>query len=299
VRIRQATPPYLLPAPETVSAGPWILGGAEPLPERLVDWDPATELEVFREVELDADRLVAEGGLGPDARVRLLPMVRSDLTGLRIVGAAADLDLAFAGDGPHPISLRVGGGELGGTVTISTRLVWLSGSNPSSLGPTRPGSELWGDEARCVLEGEGARFPVSAVSFASLMTLDPAAAWTLDWEPSRLEDPVLGAVRLLVNTDHARVRESVVSGSQEPGADVVRALVHFDVARTLITTALRDEAFVETADSYPEGSVGRTIADLLRAHWDETPTALASRLRNFPRQFAMELQARFHPVPDG
>jgi hypothetical protein len=297
MKVRQVTPPYLLPEPSAVVAGPWTLAGGEQLPERLVDWDPATDLDLVREVELDIDRLLVEEALGDDARLRLLPMVRSDLTGLRIVGAATDVDLAASGQGTHPISLRVGGETLGGTVTISTRLLWLSGSNPSSLGPTRAGSELWGDEVRCVLEGEGSRFPVSAVSFSSLATLDPGAAWTLDWDPARLEDPVLGAVRLLINTDHPRVRDSVASASQEPGADVVRSLIHFEVARTLITTALGDEEFVESADSYPEGSVGRTIVDLLRTHWDETPAALASRMRGFPRLFEMELQARFAPVP--
>jgi hypothetical protein len=297
VRVRQATPAYLLPSPEAIAAGPWFLNEGEPLPERLPNWDPATEFAVFREIELDAERLASEGGLGTDARVRLLPMVRSDLTGLRIVGTTTDVDLASA-EAAHPIALRVPGEKLGGTVTLSTRLVWLSGADSSSLGPTRPGSEVWGDEIRCILEGEGSRFPVSAVSFSSLPTLDAAAAWTLDWEPSRLEDPVLGAMRLLVNTDQPRVRDSVVSGSSDPGADVVRALVQFDVARTLITTALRDEMFVESVESYPEGSVGRTIADLLGAHWEESPTVLAARMRNFPRQFEMELQARFRPVPD-
>jgi hypothetical protein len=298
VKVRQATPAYPLPATDVIQAGPWRFGEGEELPERLVNWDPATELDVFREIELDPDRLIAEAGLGDDAQLRLLPMVRSDLTGLRIVGTATDVNLSSSAGAAHPIALRVPGEKLGGTVTIATRLVWLSGSSPGSLGPTRPGSELWGDEVRCILEGEGSRFPVSAVSFSGLATLDAAAAWTLDWEPSRLEDPILGAVRLLVNTDHPRVRDSIVSGSEDPGADVVRALVHFDVARTLITTALRDETFVESAEAYPEGSVGRTIADLLGVHWDEAPTALAARMRNFPRQFEMELQARFRPVPD-
>lgn len=297
MKVRQVTPPYLLPAMDAVTAAPWLLADGEPLPERLANWDPATDLEVVREVTLNRDRLIA-AGLGEDTRVRLVATARSDLTRLRIVGAFTDVDLAAFEEGPRSVSLRAKGETLGGTVTLSTRLVWMSGFNPTPLGPVRPGSELWGDEMRSILEGQAARFPVSAVSFSSLTSLDPAASWTLDWEPSRFEEPVMGAVRLLVNTDQPRVRASIVSEADIAGADAVRAFVHFDVARTLITTALASEEFVERAESYPEGTVGRTIADLLDRHWEESPTALAARARDFPRQFEMELQARFRPMPE-
>ena len=225
----------------------------------------------------------------------LIPRVRSDRTGLRIVGTPATVDAANGVD-VH-IAVHVRGDALGGTMTVSTGLVWVAGARLGPLAPGLPGSQLWSDEFRCALEGLAARFPISPVAFSSLPTLDPDAAWTLDWEPTQLDDPVLGAVRLLVNTEHPRVRESVVSGSREPGADVVRALIHFDVARTLVTSALENPEFVERVDAYPDESVGRTIADLIRSHWNESPAALAARHSRYPRRFEMELQARFRPVP--
>jgi hypothetical protein len=297
MRVREASRPYAMPDQGVVVADRWMLPDGTDLPNRLDDWDPATDLHVIQEVEIDVDRLRDSTGLDAEAEVLLMATIRSDLTGLRVAGNRVPVSLKGRDSVGHAISLHVRGSVLGGTVTISTILVWMSGLKGGGITPKLAGSELWREETRCVLEGESSRFPVSAVAFSTVPTLEPAAAWTLDWEPSRLDEPVLGAVRLLVNTDYTRVRDSVISGSAEPGADVVRATVHFEVARTLIVGALAEEEFLFGFDSFPEGSVGRAIADLIRQHWDESPISLAARWRDFPRQFEMELQARFPPVP--
>lgn len=298
MRVRGISHPYMLPTDDAIAPEPWLLVDGRELPDRLPDWDPATDLHLFRGVSIDAPLLRESAALDPDAELVLIPTIRSDATGLRITGRPTPVDLGRGGKARHEVSLHVRGPSLGGTVTIATALIWMSGANVSGLGPTMAGSELWSDRVRCILEGDAARFPVSAAPFPELPTLDPSAAWSLDWEPSRLEEPVLGAVRLLINSEHPRVRDSILSGSEEPGADVVRSLVHFEVARTLIAAALANEEFLAAPESFDEGSVGRAIADLIRLHWDESPLALAARLRDYPRQFEMELQARFPPIPE-
>jgi hypothetical protein len=299
VKVRAVSYPYMLPADGSVAAGPWLFSDGKDLPARLSDWDPATDLHLFRDVVIDEAKLVESAALDSDAEVVLFTTVRSDATGLRVAGRPAKVDLHGEAESRHQISLDVRGSSLGGTITVRTALVWLAGENASGLGPTLAGSELWSHEVRCVLEGDSARFPVSAAPFSELPALDPAAAWTLDWEPSRLEEPVLGAVRLLVNSEHNRVRESVLSGSEGPGADVVRALVHFEVARTLISAALANEEFLDAPESFDEGSTGRAISDLIRLNWEESPSVLAAKMRDYPRQFEMELQSRFPPIPGG
>jgi hypothetical protein len=264
----------------------------------LPNWDPATDLHLAREVLINVPLLRGSAALDSEAEVILVPTIRSDATGIRIAGRPATIDLSGEAETRHQVSLHVRGSALGGTVSVATTLTWMAGPNVSGLGPTLPGSELWSDGERCVLEGDSARFPVSAAPFSELPTLDPSAAWNLDWEPSRLEEPVLGAVRLLINAEHPRVRDSILSGSEEPGADVVRAFVHYEVARTLICAALANEEFLADPEYFDEGSVGRAIADLIQMHWDEAPRVLAARVRDYPRQFEMELQARFPPVPE-
>lgn len=298
MRVRGISYPYMLPVEEAIVAEPWLMADGRELPLRLPDWDPATDLHLVREVLIDGQKLTASAALDPSAEVILFPTIRSDATGLRMTGRAARVDFSGTGDARHQISLDVRGSSLGGTITASTALVWLAGPNSSGLEPTLAGSELWADQVRCVLEGGSARFPVSAAPFSELPMLDPAAAWSLDWEYERLEEPVLGSMRLLINSEHPRIRKSILSGSKEPGADVVRALVHFEVARTLLAAALRNEEFLTAPESFDEGSVGRTIADLIQLHWDESPMVLAARMRDYPRQFEMELQARFPPIPE-
>jgi hypothetical protein len=139
---------------------------------------------------------------------------------------------------------------------------------------------------------------VSAVDFSSIPRLEPGAAWTVDWRPADLADPAMGAVRLLVNSGNPRIRAAVVSSSAEPGAEILRAAIQHDVARRLILSVLDVEDFVEDPGQFPEGSIGRAIADLLSIHWpsDDAP-ALAARARDFPQMFEMELQSRFPPTP--
>ncbi len=298
MRHGQVSMPYALPPEDVVDPGPWMTVDGLTLPARLPDWDPATDLHLFREIEIRHEELTESCDLSPRCELALVPTVRSNLTGLRIVGDAGTLGPGSEGGTVRvAISLHVRGESLGGAIALTTDLVWVAGQ-AGPLGPRRPGSRLWTDEIQCVIEGAAARFPISAVAFSALPTLDPNAAWTLDWDPTRMDDPVLGAVRLLVNTEHERLRESIISGSEDPGADVVRAVVQFDIARTLIGTALEDEEFVAGVDSYPEGSVGRTIRDLLEMHWDESAAVLAARMRNYPRRFEMELQSRFRPIPE-
>jgi hypothetical protein len=195
------------------------------------------------------------------------------------------------------LMLDVKGDIVGGTLKLSTVLVFMRGEHVDPLGASRPGSTLWSDTQQCDLEGAAARFPVSAVDFATLPRLEPESAWTLDWQTADYTDNVLGALRLLVNSGYPGVVDAVVTGRGGREAEILRACINHDVAETLIRTALDDEEFLGESDHYPEGSVGRTISDLVRLYWDEPPTTLAARARDHPQRFEMELQSRFPPIP--
>jgi hypothetical protein len=101
-----------------------------------------------------------------------------------------------------------------------------------------------------------------------------------------------------VNSDNERIRGAIVTGSNASDAEVIRSIITFDVARTLITSALSREEFLERYESYPEGSVGRAIAELIQLRWQESPAALAQKLALNAAAFEAEIQARFPPVED-
>ncbi|TDH46681.1 hypothetical protein E2F47_27100 [Mycobacterium eburneum] len=72
------------------------------------------------------------------------------------------------------------------------------------------------------------------------------------------------------------------------------SFVIFDVARTLITEALRIERFVENPEVFADGSIGRMLFDLLSTCWPGVPVAtLRSRSRHEAPRFNAELQAHF------
>jgi hypothetical protein len=298
MRLRgQAALPYLPLDSASVLAEGWTTREGDALPERLVDWDPATDLHLFRDIELEGSSIKETCHLGDGSRLGVLPLARSDRTGLRIAGELTVLGTDAERE-RTTIGLHLRGEALGGTLTLTTSVVSLDANPDDPIAPNLPGSELWRDETRCDLEGAAPRFPISAVDFREVPTLDPEAAWTLDWRPSELDDPVLGAVRLLVNSGTPGVAAAIISGSTEPGAEILRAVIQHDVARSLILSALATAEFVEDPGHFPDGSIGRAIADLLAIHWAEDIPALAARAQQFPRRFEMELQARFPPLPD-
>jgi hypothetical protein len=295
LRVREASLPYCPLDPGVVTAEPWTTLAGDELPQRLVDWDPATSLHLFRDLELrtaDARRgsRLSEGG-----RLGVLPLARSDRTGLRIAGTMVVVDIDEDVQ-RVAIALHLRGDAVGGILTLTTTVVSLEDHPRDPLAPQLPGSELWHDDVRCDLEGAAPRFPVSTVDFREIPTLEPDAAWTLDWRPTDLSDPVLGAVRLLVNSGNPRIAAAVISGSTEPGADILRAAIQHDVARSLILSALDTAEFVEDPGQFPDGSIGRAILDLLSLHWTDDVPTLAARAGEHPRRFDMELQARFPPL---
>jgi hypothetical protein len=296
MRIREASLPYIPLDPALVTAEPWTTLEGDELPPRLIEWDPATDLHLFRDLELRVADARRATRLPEDARLGVLPLARSDRTGLRIAGTPVVLGAADA-ERRVSIGMHLRGDAVGGILTLTTAIVSLEDRPPDPVAPQLPGSELWRDEARCDLEGDAPRFPVSTVAFRDVATLEPDAAWTLDWRPTELSDPVLGAIRLLVNSGNPRVAAAIISGSTEPGADVLRATIRHDVARNLILTALDTPEFVEEPGRFPDGSIGRAILDLLSLNWSDDVPTLAARAREYPRRFEMELQSRFPPLP--
>jgi hypothetical protein len=283
--------PYLLPPDNSVRDAPWTLGDDRPLPDRLEHWDPFTDVEFFRVVETDLDAVREACRLGPDATFAVVVSWHSSRT--RHSEASIPVELgSLRGVVTASASLRVAGAGAGGRLDLRTRLILRSaGSTPSPISPQREGAVLWTDETRVSLEGSASRFPVSPVDFSAVPRLPDGGSWALEWESEDLDAPVLSAMRLIVNSSDLPLLQALRSGSSDARSEVVRSFVLFDVARTLVETALREERFVDDPESFEEGSVGRMLFEFLSVCWPGIPiAALRSRSQNDPSRLGAELQ---------
>jgi hypothetical protein len=287
-----AAPPYLLPADDAVSAEAWRTADGAELQERLEHWDPFTDVQLVRVVTIDVDAVRAACRLGSDAAFALTAAWRSDRT--RLTGHGEPVELgSLDGILRAPLELTVPGSLTGGRVDLQLRLVLRTrGASASPISPRRVGAVLWTDTQRVALEGGAARFPVTPADFSSLHRLPDAGLWALDWNPEELDSPVLGAVRLLVNTAEPQLIDALRSGSSDTRAGVVRTFVIFDVARSLVYGALRNDRFVEDPEAHEDGTVGRMLFELLASCWPGMPVrALRARSMDDPARLEAELQA--------
>jgi hypothetical protein len=284
--------PYLLPPEEAVSDHPWTTDDGQQLPERLEHWDPFTDIEVFRTIEVDADAVREACELGSDATLALTASWYSSRTRLSVEGKPVELG-TLGGLVQAPLSLEVPGATTGGRLDLRTRLVIRhAGASPSPISPKREGATLWMHETRITLEGGASRFPVTALDFTVVPRLPDGGSWAVEWNPEQLDAPVLAALRLIVNSNNRTLLDALRSGSSDARSSVVRSFVTFDVARTLVRGALRSEPFVADPESFEEGSVGRMLFELLAMCWPGMPVkALVTRSHDDPGRLEAELQA--------
>ena len=287
-----SAPPYLLPPEDCVVDHPWTLVDGQPLPGRLEHWDPFTDTEVIRTVEVDLDALREACQLGSDATFGIAASWFSSRS--RFTGSSDTIELGhLAGQVRAPVSLVVPGAQAGGRLDLRTRLiVRYSGAAPSVISPRREGAVLWSQETRVALEGGSSRFPVTAVDFTAVPRLPDGGSWALEWNAEELDAPVLGGLRLIVNSQDEALVNALRHWDVGSALAVVRSFVLFDVARTLVESALRSERFVSDPESFDEGSVGRMLFELLTLCWPGLPVgALVRRSQDDPGRLAAELQA--------
>ncbi|WP_245906201.1 hypothetical protein [Mycolicibacterium palauense] len=132
------------------------------------------------------------------------------------------------------------------------------------------------------------------MDFREIPNYPDDAAWLLEWESDELEAPVLGGMRLLVNSSHETLPEMLRSGSSDARSGLLRAFVTFDVARSLVVGALASEHFVEDPESFESGTIGRMLFELISTCWPGAQlSALQARSIDDAARFEAELQARF------
>ncbi len=293
--MKTSSPPYLRPYPERVQIKEWLLiqdGVPTPFRELMPEWDPATNITVNMSAEVETQRILNDCQLSPDARLRLIAFWESKGTGLRDRGTFVDLDTNLPKQSAV-LEVQIEGALVAGEVSVGISLLLSNpGKSVGRFSPKLTGCLLWCGAKNIVLEGTGTRFPIEMVDFGkSFSWLPENAGWFLDWDRLDFTRPVLGSVRLYINANHKRLKTAVV-GTQITD-QTIRETISFDVARTLIMTALDGEDFLANADGYADETVGAAIRRLIHALFaGNTLVALAQYQKQYPERFECQLQDR-------
>jgi hypothetical protein len=154
----------------------------------------------------------------------------------------------------------------------------------------RAGSRLLRDrDTRVLIEGQGGRFPTEAVPFSAAGRED--APWDVALHYVDLHDSFLGAVRLLVNTEHPAGAAAL--SPEHPEHRLVVSVMRWDVVRRLLfqvaMSSLEEEALHETWDTEALGGALDGLCDL----YIKRPLAdVVADLRRDGSSLEASLQAR-------
>lgn len=261
---RVESTPFLRIDPARVRAERWVDSrtGAQLPAAGLDGWDPSVELQLEREMAIDAAAARRDAGLAASDRLTCAATWYCPITTMRGAGSRVEV----VGDqATLRLSLTVPGFELAGRVILRTGVVLVAreaGDEP--LAALIPGSVLWQDSTVLPVEGAGSRFPMEWLEFGGTGWLPNGAGWYLEWSPDEPEAPALGAIRLYLNESHPSVRAAVMANPPQPHQKVIRDAIQFDVARTLILGALRADPAVWDEAAGDPASVASVVNRLIR-----------------------------------
>jgi hypothetical protein len=261
------------------------------------DWDAATPLTIRCTVALDWPGVLADTGLPPGSDIRIGLSWESRGSSRREPGESARAD---SGGGVITLSATVPAGQASQSVRTHLTL-WLADRPPGRVSATAASSHgcvLWHDSREYLLEGAAARFPISVEDFAASGWRPAGAAWHLSWDPAMPRNPLMGSVRLTINSNNALMVRAVEgrSESEDPAAAAARETLRWDVGCALIRGMLGCDEFVnqDPEEPFEEGSVGAHVDSMIRRL---LPSWSILQLRRMllaePHRLDAELQSAF------
>jgi hypothetical protein len=237
--------------------------------------------------------LWGECELSDDSVVRVALTWHSSGTGLRGNGSSEDLSLNYDS---REVLLQtdIRGEDLAQALNLEMGLILLRpGSQSGRLAARRPGSNLWSQARRLVLEGQASRFPVELKDFGQTGWLQPAAGWYLDWTYDDLEAPLLADLRLFVNSSNRAVKDAVTGRGDPRQGAAIQQTIYFDVARTLIEGALDNDRFVAAPEKFEDGTVGAAVRRLIATLFSGQDITVVAEIYHRNRfRFEVDLQHR-------
>lgn len=261
-----------------------VAGGEFHSGEPVVPWDYLAPATVVSSITVDEEELLRSTGLAELSCMVACVQVDCPTTGLRLfttaplpeAGATAGLMVPI---GAHQVAQRL-------EVTQSVLLDRAGPGEPSDRTAFRRGSRLWQSDTTFgfILEGSASTFPTEAFDFTAA-GLPPDSAWKLQFEPASLDEPYLGAVRLLLNAKHPEGPE-LLTGRPS----LVQSVLFHSIVEQLLTTVVG--RFPGPLPSeFDADSVGEALNHLTMIYLGVPLAVAASRLRNDRAETLCQLQA--------
>lgn len=271
---------------------PWLLhgeGDPVPLPEVHPAWDSNVDVRVLRSLEFDGDRFMRETGLGKGSRIRLVAGYECEHARSRSFPWRRSVALPSSFKGTLDVTARAS--RLAHSVDLIVGAVLLHASkDSSSVAAKTAGSWLWTDRTAFTLRGSGGRFPMEWVAFRT-SGLPPNATWFLDWPSQDWSSPVLGTMRLLLNSDNLVVRKVMELSEHDARKKLIIQAARLDVGKQLVIAALSSEDFFAEVEQFEEGSVGFSVRLLMSVAFPhDQPATLKDRLIHQAGEFHAQLQ---------
>jgi hypothetical protein len=261
-------------------------GERQPIGDRLAAWDYAQDLRLVSDVTVDVAAAVRDAELDESAEVAIAAMwdcASSFGRGVALQAISCQQGDQWSGE----LLLDLPAGQVAKEVTLERHLILAE--PPTTGGPLAakaPGARLGPvSRTKLILEGEGGRFPIEPVPFSAL--LRESAAWALEISYEDLGDSFLGAVRLLLNTEHPATG-ALLSGDSEGLLSVLR----YDLVRALLVKLADDSSGIDEFGGWEDDSIGGVLEDLCQGHLDMDLRTTLLRMRAEPLEVESLLQAR-------
>ncbi len=288
--------PFLRPGPDRISAGPWLVTrDGEPCvfaDGHLDHFDYSTNLEAVRHFKVDVEGVAADTGLKAD-EIRLLCVVTFGTGGRRLQRARRIVtrEVIQAGREATVLALAIDGREVSELFVLTTEIILLSsGTVRRRVSPVTTGARLWRDEFRAAVEPLGARFPMEAVSFATVFpTGHGDALWYLDWSPQTLHHDFATSVRLLINLD----RPAFVDAVQQADEVTLRMLM-CSVTTQMVRSAIDLDHFpLDQAEASPSSVSAVIEAWVEQAFPGQSAEAVRTLAQHDPSRFELAIGSLF------
>ena len=285
------SPPFLMASDASVTSSGWFQEDGKPLPTLLPEWDPATNLGLYCDFQLDTAALAEDCQLGDRSKVQ---MGMSWTSSARVSTAVAGPTVVLDGE-IHAVQLAVSvpGEQVAESLRLRTFL-WIQDAEPiSALSPSSEGDLIWSDLQATLLESDAARFPMTVMDFDKAIGVETEASWYVSWPTQRFNEPFAASLRLLINSGKSEIVEAIQTDSESEASDAIRRHIFIDTARTLINLGLGSEEFLDSYDEYPEGTVGSAISELIATCWGDSfsPSEVKGVRDEKPQVFEARIQA--------
>lgn len=288
--------PYRRANSARLSGGSWEIistGAPEAAASSSIEIDYLSTIQVRRQLSVDVEGVRQDCGLPEHAPLLVSASWSSE--GTFVKRCLAQIELS--GRDVHQridLSGEIPGAEVAGTLQIETSIMLArDNAQATPLIAKYAGSVLVRDRHAVYLDETTSRFPVEIVDFSVGFWANSEAGWHLSWNNLDMEAPFLRSVRLFVNTGHIRVVQAVSEEPPSPEAKAIRDAIYFEVARSLILGALRNDEFVSREGNYGDGTCGQAIYTLIQLVFPgDGLDGLKSAAEQRPEQFSSDLQGK-------